>query len=151
MSDLIGAGFLGISAGAGFAGAVFRKMYGGPAPSVDGVSFPPRSKPATRLFASGTVLVTGSGELIIDEVLPAIKTILENPDIYIVIEFDPNAPAPPPCAGGLPDECDWTLCFKHVHDDTHIDPKQRHEELKLKIEWRVAAARFLTWRIYFPV
>jgi len=110
---------------------------------------------ATKLFSTGTVLVTGTGEIVIDEVLPSNKAMLENPDVYITVEFDPTAPAPPPCAGGLLDECDWTLFFRHIHDtrlDTRVklDPTHRVEELKLKIEWNVSSARTLIWTIRVP-
>ena len=50
-----------------------------------------------KVFAEGELLVTGKGEVIIDEVLPRSRAMLVAPDEYIIVEFDPNEPAPPPC------------------------------------------------------
>src|SRR5579885_3362871 len=69
-----------------------------------------------HVFAQGILHVTGEGEVVIDEVLPADKSLLKDPEAYITVQFDPNQPAPPPCPGGLPDEVDWELFFTHVHD-----------------------------------
>lgn len=95
------------------------------------------------------MLVTGTGEIVIDEVLPPNKAFLEDPDAYVTVEFDPNSPVPAPCVVDLPDECDWTLFFKHVHD-THLNHHQKAEELKLKVQWRVASSRTLIWQIRVP-
>lgn len=104
---------------------------------------------ATRVFARGSLLVTDTGEVIIDEVLPRNRAMLTDPDSYIFVEFDPAEPPPPPCAGGLPDEVDWELFFRHTHD-THLDLKKKPEELKLKIDWRVSTARTIVWQILIP-
>ena len=103
----------------------------------------------TQVFAQGSLLVTGEDEVVIDEVLPKNKALLTNPELYITVQFDPNQPAPPPCAGGLPDEVDWELFFKHVHDPGLVGKKPK-EELKLKILWRVQSSRMVTWSISQP-
>jgi hypothetical protein len=103
----------------------------------------------TRVFAMGSLDVTDTGEVIIDEVLPKSRAMLSDPDSFIFVEFDPAQPPPPPCAGGLPDECDWELFFRHIHD-THLDPHEKAEELKLKIEWRVSTTRTIIWQILVP-
>src|SRR5579863_1752815 len=90
-----------------------------------------------HVFAQGSLLVTGEDEVVIDEVLPADKALLQNPEAYITVQFDPSQPAPPPCAGGLPDEVDWELFFKHIHDTGLFGLQKKREELKLKILWRV--------------
>lgn len=107
---------------------------------------------ATKVLASGELLVTGNGEVVIDEVLPRTRAILVQPELYIFVEFDPNESCPPPCAGGGEDELDWELFFKQVH------PEHRHrgrhgkeeEELRLKICWHVQTARTIVWRIKVP-
>lgn len=102
------------------------------------------------VFASGTVLVTdATGEVIIDEVLPKNRDLLQNPELYIMVGFDPSEPPPPPCVGGVPDECDWELFFSHVHD-TYFSHREKVEELKLKILWRVSGTRTIVWKIMQP-
>lgn len=103
--------------------------------------------PRKRVLASSQMTVTDTGEVSIDQVLPKNKDVLLDPDAYIVVQFDPNDPPPPPCAGGLADEVDWSLHFVHVHD-THLDPKAKAEQLRLNIRWRVSAARTIVWQIW---
>lgn len=107
---------------------------------------------ATKVLASGMLLVTDTGEVIIDEVLPRSRALLVQPESYIVVEFDPSEPPPPPCAGGCPDELEWELFFKHIHNH-HIGHghKGHEEELKLKITWQVQTARTIIWKISIPV
>jgi hypothetical protein len=100
-------------------------------------------------FASGTVTVTGTGELVLDELMPPNKSFLQNPDLYVLVEFDPTQPSPPPCAGGLPDEIDWELVYHHVHD-THLDPQLKQDDLRLKLKWRVSTGRSVVWKIFAP-
>jgi hypothetical protein len=96
----------------------------------------------TKVFASGDLLVTGIGEAVIDEVLPRSRALVVHPDVYIVVEFDPCEPSPPPCVGGTEDELDWELFLRHGHG--------HEEELKLKITWTVNSARTILWRIKVP-
>lgn len=100
----------------------------------------------TKIFAQGEMLVTGTGEVIIDEVLPRMRALLVQPDLYITVEFDPNEPPPPPCAGGLPEELDWELFFR---SPSH-EGRQHDEQLKLKIDWHVNSARTVIWSIRVP-
>ena len=100
----------------------------------------------TSLFAMGALHVTGEGEVVIDEVVPVNKALLQDPEAYITVQFDPNQPAPPPCPGGLPDEVDWELFFQHIHDPGLI-PGQPREQLKLKVLWRVQSDRTVLWQI----
>jgi hypothetical protein len=100
----------------------------------------------TQVFAQGTLSVTGEDQVIIDEVLPANKALLQDPEAFITVQFDPTQPAPPPCAGGLPDEVDWELLFTHVHDTSLFNLKKK-EQLKLKILWRVSSSRTIAWQI----
>jgi hypothetical protein len=104
---------------------------------------------SNRVIASGTLMVTGTGEVVIDESIPKSRAMLVQPDLYVTVQFDPSEPPPPPCAGGLPDEVDWELFFKHIHD-THLT-KEKAEQLKLKIEWRVSAARTVVWQVLDPI
>lgn len=103
----------------------------------------------SKVIASGTLLVTDQGEVVIDEAIPKSRAMLLQPDQYVIVEFDPNEPPPPPCGGDLPDEVDWELFFKHVHD-THLT-KERAEQLHLKIEWRVSSARTVVWKVLDPI
>ena len=95
---------------------------------------------ATRIFAKGDLLVTDTGEVVIDEVLPRSRALLVQPEAYITVEFDPNE-APPPCAGGGEDELDWELFLRKSHGD---------DELRLKISWTVTSARTILWQIKVP-
>jgi hypothetical protein len=105
----------------------------------------------TQVFAQGSLLVTGEDEVIIDEVLPPNKALLQDPESYITVQFDPTQPSPSPCAGGLPDEVDWELFFTHVHDVGLFSfAKKKREQLKLKILWRVQSSRTVLWQILTP-
>ena len=108
-----------------------------------------RKKVMPQVFAQGSLHVTGEGEVVIDEVLPADKSLLKDPEAYITVQFDPNQPAPPPCPGGLPDEVDWELFFTHIHD-TGLIPGGKREQLKLKVLWRVSSDRTVLWQINTP-
>ena len=107
---------------------------------------------ATKAYASGELLVTGCGEVVIDESLPRSRALMVQPELYIHVEFDPNEAPPPPCAGGLLDELEWELFFKRDHGHGHSHGSHSHEEeLKLKITWQVNSARTIIWRIKVPV
>ncbi len=94
----------------------------------------------TRIFSDGELLVTGTGEVVVDEVLPRSRALLVQPEAYITVEFDLDE-APPPCAGGGEDELDWELFLrKNGHED----------ELRLKISWSVNSARTILWQIKVP-
>ena len=96
-----------------------------------------------KIFARGELLVTSTGEAIVDEVLP--RSVLDSPDIFINVEFDPNEPCPP-CAGDTTDDTlDWELFIRTVHERFHL---KKEEELRLKIVWNVNTARTILWRIY---
>lgn len=102
-----------------------------------------------RIVAKGDLLVVDEGSIVINEPLPEVHGLLDDPERYIVIEFDPNQPAPPPCAGDDADELDWELTFTHRHD-THVEPKNNVDLLRLKIMWRVSTARTIVWRMLKP-
>lgn len=92
---------------------------------------------------SGSLLVTGEGEVIVDDTMPLSPELLRNPTKYVTVEFDPNEPAPPPCAGsGEPDELWWELIIVRHH---HFG-----EELKLRIEWFVNSSRTIIWSVKKP-
>ena len=102
-----------------------------------------------KIFAQGTLDVTGADEVVIDEILPQNKALLQNPEQYVSVQFDPNQPAPPPCAGGVQDEVDWELVFKHTHQVGFFSRKPK-EQLKLKIMWQVQTSRTVIWSISQP-
>ena len=99
-----------------------------------------------KIFAEGEMLVTGTGEVIIDEVLPRMRALLVQPDAYITVEFDPKELPCPPCVGDGSEELDWELFFRHAHDHK----KSQDEELKLKITWKVNSARTVIWSVLVP-
>jgi hypothetical protein len=103
---------------------------------------------STKIFAKGELFVTRSGEVIVDEILPKSRALLVQPDSYISVEFDPNQPPPPPCAGGLIDELDWELFVRRVEGSHHFGRPE--EELRLKICWQVQTARTILWSIRVP-
>lgn len=94
---------------------------------------------------AGELLVTGTGEVIIDEVMPESPELLRHPQRYITVEFDQDAPAPPPCAGGHhgADELRWELIIVR-------SPRHSGEELRLRIDWNVNNARTIKWSVTPP-
>ena len=96
------------------------------------------------VIAAGELLVTGQGEVVIDEVMPRSPELLRHPYKYITVEFDPSQPPPPPCAGGdEPDELRWELIIVRHHH-------HHGEELRLRIEWDVNSSRTILWSVRAP-
>ena len=93
------------------------------------------------------MLVVDAGNVVINEPLPRVHGLLDDPEKYIVVEFDPNEPSVPPCAGSEADELDWELTFKHRHDE---ESRACIDDLHLKITWRVSTARMIIWRLTQP-
>ena len=107
------------------------------------------SMPTIRVVAQGSLLVSDTGSVVVDEVLPRTRALLIDPERYVDVEFDPNEPLPPPCAGsGAPDEVDWELFFEHKHGHTPHAPHT--EELRLKISWDVSTPRTIIWKVSAP-
>jgi hypothetical protein len=100
---------------------------------------------STKVFAAGELVVTDTGEVVIEETLPRSRALLVQPENYITVEFDSSEPPPPPCAGGGVDELDWELFMHRTH---HVGGHE--EELKMKIFWSVQTARTIKWRIKVP-
>lgn len=95
---------------------------------------------------SGVLLVTGDGEVTIDETLQRSRTLLIRPEDVISVMFDPCDPPLPPCADtGDEDACDWEVVIKHKHHDAGT--LGRPDELVLKIIWHVTRPRHIIWRI----
>lgn len=110
-----------------------------------------RRRHVTRLpqvIAEGSMLVVDAGNVVINEPLPKVHGLLDDPEKYVVVEFDPDEPCAPPCAGGEADELDWELTFKHRHEEETGDCA---DDLHLKITWRVSSARTIIWRLFEPV
>jgi len=102
-----------------------------------------------NIFAEGELLVTSSGSAVVNEVLP--RSVLESPEIFISVEFDPDEPCPPPCGSDSPDDLDWELFLRTVHSENpRLAKFTQKEELRLKIIWTVSTARTILWKIYIP-
>ena len=96
------------------------------------------------VIAAGELLVTGKGEVVIDEPMPHSPELLRHPYKYVTVEFDPNEPPPPPCAGNDdPDELRWELIIVRHHH-------HHGEELRLRIDWSVNSARTILWSVRAP-
>ena len=93
-----------------------------------------------ELVAEGELLVSGHGEIIIDEQLKPSR-LLRNPTDAIVVRFDDH-PRPPPCAPHHhhPDVVDFEV-------GTRQHPHRGHE-LCLVIRWRVSQPRKVIWQVY---
>ena len=104
-----------------------------------------------KIFTAGGLLVTGTGDFIIEEVIPKTRAMLVHPHRFVRVCFDPDEPAPPPCAGCSSDELAWEMFFhpvpRHHHQRDHVEPE---EELRLRIKWRVSTARTILWEIISP-
>ena len=79
--------------------------------------------------------VTGRGHVTIDEPLKRSRALLVHSEEAVLVEFDPNEPPPPPCAGEAPDELKWEAV------------EVRHQ-LFLRISWRVNTARTIIWKVF---
>jgi len=96
------------------------------------------------VIASGTLLVTGTGDVVLDEDLSKFrKRLLKHPQRHIFVQFDDSDPGPAPCTSGPPDSVTWSLLFEHSHDElSHCK-----NCLKLKLSWTVASSRTISWRV----
>jgi hypothetical protein len=103
--------------------------------------------PFPQILAQGSMLVVDAGNVIINEPLPRVPGLLDDPERYVTVEFDPNEPSVPPCAGSESDELDWELAFKHRHD---AETGDCIDDLHLKITWQVSTARTINWRLTQP-
>lgn len=99
-----------------------------------------RKKPRP-VAAQGTLLVTGSGNVVVDKTLLTDHRLLQDPERFIVVEFDPLVPVPPPCAHDNEDSVDWELIYQPHHNV--IDGK-----LQLKVIWHVNGSRHVVWTVY---
>jgi len=105
---------------------------------------------ATKVYAHGEILVTKTGDIIIDEVLPRHRALLAQPEVYVTVEFDPKDPGPAPCDHCGEDELEWELFFKSSKENGHMFPSINNEELRLKIMWNVHAPRTVLWSVRVP-
>lgn len=103
--------------------------------------------PLPQVLAEGSLLVVDAGNVVINEPLQHIHGLLDDPEKYVTVEFDPNEPSVPPCAGSEADDLDWELTFKHRHDE---DSGECIDDLHLKITWQVSSARTIIWHFTKP-
>jgi len=88
-----------------------------------------------RVLAEGDMLVTGRGEIVLDETIPY------DPELTVSVDFDEEQI--PPCVGVSDhDVLDWEMALTHHagHGDV----------FKLKINWHVSSARVVSWRVTSP-
>ena len=92
----------------------------------------------------GELIVTGKGEVVIDDVVSHSPKMFKHPHRYVSVEFDPHRHLSPPCAGhDVPDCLNWELIiFRHPHHGK--------EELRLRINWNVNRTRAIVWTIKTP-
>lgn len=100
-----------------------------------------------KIVAEGNLLVVDVGNVVISEPLVKLHGLFDDPDKYVVVEFDPSEPVCVPCAGNSSDDdlLDWELTFKHSHDQESGDCV---DKLHLKIMWDVSSPRTIVWRLY---
>jgi len=103
--------------------------------------------PLPQIIAEGNILVVDAGNVVINEPLQHVPGLLDDPEKYVVVEFDPNEPSVPPCAGSEADELNWELTFKHRHEE---ETGRCIDDLHLKITWQVSSARTINWRLTKP-
>lgn len=97
-----------------------------------------------RLVTAGDMLVTGHGEIVLEEVLP------HDFSFHAKVEFAPEE-APDPCVGPCHgDELEW---------EVDVRPRIGHgrcrraelatscERFKLRIAWNVGKARTINWKV----
>lgn len=93
----------------------------------------PHHKP--KVLLEGELFVTGNGEIVIEEVLPASFSRREEA-IHVEFVGDPECP---PCAPIVPDQLRGEVFERH-----HCGV----EEIFLKITWNVSGSRTIVWRVY---
>jgi hypothetical protein len=103
---------------------------------------------SSRIFTDGRLLVTGEGQVNIEEMVPKSRALLVHPADYVSVCFDPHDHHPPPCGHHrMVDEVDWELYMHHVREPRANHPE---EELRLRIRWKVSTPRTVIWQIKIP-
>lgn len=88
-----------------------------------------------KILLEGELFVTGNGEIVIEESLPA--SFSRNLEA-VQVEFVGD-PVCPPCAPNVPDELQSEVFERH-----HCGV----EEIFLKITWKVSGSRTIAWRVF---
>lgn len=88
-----------------------------------------------RIIDEGELLVTGSGEVILEQPLRRSRALLIHSEEAVIVYFSPDDDPCPPCAGEAPDELEWMAI-------------ERRREIFLKICWRVNCARTIIWKVF---
>lgn len=96
-------------------------------------------KHVPKVLLEGELLVTGTGEIIIEECLKPSRALSTCAFDVINVKFV-GEPQCPPCAPFGPDELKWNVFAR----------KKRHgsEELFLRISWQVSSSRTIAWRVF---
>lgn len=102
---------------------------------------------------SGEILVTGRGELTLEQPLEKSRKLLTRTEEVVEVHFKHGEPECPPCVPHHHNELDWEIVTKHVREDRepheHRDEFVRvsESELFLKIFWHVSCPRTVVWRL----
>lgn len=123
-----------------------------------------------RIVLQGELLVTGKGELMIEEPVHPSRALFVGSTEAVVVEWGEEPPCPP-CAPNEPDELQWEVYEwsvsrlppgKKKHKSDH-DKQKEHEheeeenrernahrdgELFIVIKWHVNCARTIKWRVF---
>ena len=104
------------------------------------------TKKHVHVVVEGDMLVTGEGEVVIEDALPQDKKFLHKPEKYVTVEFEDASS--PPCAGGSePDTLSWELVDEC---ECECDDFDCECEVFLKISWHVNTARTIKWVVKAP-
>ena len=97
---------------------------------------------------SGELVVTGRGDIDIEERLPNSRMLEARPEEVVCVRFDDEEPPHPSCNTHHHDHLSWELrlrkcCEFHRHDSDH----RMYEYYVLHIQWHVFDTRTIIWSV----
>lgn len=101
-------------------------------------------QPSLNVLDQGELVVTGEGQVVIENggVVPNRALRICSPDGAFVAWKESEPPCPP-CNPNYPDELSWDVVERVTGGG-----KKKHTKVFLRIKWRVACTRTITWVIY---
>lgn len=100
-----------------------------------------------HVLEQGELLVTGTGETIINKPLKRSRALMVRSEEAALVYFDENEPPCPPCASSEPDELEWDV-FEHQLQHPHECEDEHVGKIYLRIKWHVNCARTIKWCIF---